>query len=135
MSRLVIEIGAGELFDRLTILEIKARHARDEEQRLRVAGELGRARDLSERGALPFGEIAGLVSELRAVNERLWVVEDELRCCEATRDFGPRFVELSRAVYKNNDLRAAIKRTIDERVTPAFVQDKIYAQDDGGGSR
>lgn len=132
MSRLVIEIGAGELFDRLTILEIKARHARDEAQRLRVAGELRRARDLCERGDLPVGEVAGLVSELRAVNERLWGVEDELRCCEANRDFGPKFIELSRSVYKDNDLRAAIKRRIDERVSPTFMQDKIYSQGDGG---
>lgn len=132
MNRLVIEIGAGELFDRMTILEIKARHARDEAQRLRVARELRRARDLSEHGDLPVGEIAALVSELRAVNERLWCVEDQLRCCEASRDFGPLFVELSRSVYKNNDLRAAIKRRIDERVSPTFMQDKIYSQGDGG---
>jgi hypothetical protein len=133
VSELVIEIGAGELFDRMTILEIKARHARDDAQRLRDTGELRRARDLCDRGDLPLGEIAPLVSELRAVNERLWSVEDKLRCCEAARDFGPVFVELSRSVYKNNDLRAAIKRRIDERVSPTFVQDKIYSHGARGG--
>ena len=133
MNGLVIEIGAGELFDRVTILEIKVRNAHTEDQRRRALKELERARALVAHGKLPMDQITLLIEELRAVNERLWRVEDELRSCEANREFGPTFVELSRAVYNNNDLRAAIKRTIDERVSPQFVQDKIYAQ--GGGVR
>lgn len=127
MKSLVLEIGAGELFDRLTILEIKARYARDTAQRQRVARELRRTRELSERAQVPLGQVAPLVSELREVNERLWSIEDQLRLCEVNHDFGSTFVELSRSVYKNNDLRAAIKRRIDERVSPHFLQDKIYA--------
>jgi len=134
VKSLVLEIGAGELFDRLTILELKARHARNEDQYRRVIGELRRARDLSESGDLPIEQIAELVAELRAVNGRLWHVEDQLRRCEANHDFGPTFVELSRAVYLNNDLRAAIRRRIDECVTPSFMQDKIYSEGDGGRS-
>jgi hypothetical protein len=132
MRNLVFEIGAGELFDRLTILELKAGHARTEEQRRRAVGELRRARDLTESGDVPVDQIADLVAELRAVNGRLWVVEDQLRCCEANHDFGATFVELSRAVYINNDLRAAIRRRIDECVTPTFMQDKIYSNGAGG---
>lgn len=125
-TSLVLEIGAGELYDRLTILEIKARHARDAAQSQRITRELRRTREVSERSQLPFNQIAPLVSELREVNERLWTIEDQLRLCELNRDFGSAFVELSRSVYKNNDLRAAIKRRIDERLNPSFLQDKIY---------
>lgn len=124
----MLEIGAGELFDRVTILEIKARHACNDTQRQRVIGELRRARSLSQRDDLAIPEIASLVSDLRAVNERLWSVEDQLRCCEARQDFGSRFVELARSVYIDNDVRAAIRRRIDECASPAFMQDKIYSQ-------
>ena len=132
MKSLVFEIGAGELFDRLTILELKVRHARNEDQLRRASGELQRARELTESGEWPIdqiSQIAPLVGELRVVNERLWRVEDQLRRCETIADFGPPFVELSRAVYLNNDLRAAIKRRIDECLSPSFMQDKIYAED------
>ena len=67
--------------------------------------------------------ICPLISELREVNERLWELEDQLSIREANQDFGPAFVELSRAVYKNNDQRATVKRRIDELVSPTFLQD------------
>lgn len=126
-NRFVLEIGAGELFDRLTILEIKARHAKSPLQRRRVTRELRRARSLNDRSGMLLGRIGPLISELRALNERLWEVEDQLRIRKANQDFGPVFVELSRAVYKNNDRRAAVKRRIDELLSPTFLQDKIYA--------
>jgi len=130
-NRFVVEIGAGELFDRLTILELKARHAKSPLQRRRVSRELRRSRGLNHQSDLLFGQIAPLISELREVNERLWELEDQLRIREANQDFGPAFVELSRAVYKNNDQRATVKRRIDEPVSPTFLQDKIYASSGG----
>ena len=126
-NRFVLEVGAGELFDRLTILELKAQHAQSPLQRRRVARELRRARGSNDCSDRLLGQIGPLIKELRAINERLWDVENELRVREANRDFGPAFVELSRAVYKNNDRRAAVKRRIDELVSPMFLQDKIYA--------
>jgi hypothetical protein len=126
-NRFVLEVGAGELFDRLTILELKARHAQDPPQRHRANRELRRARDLNYRSGLLLGRIAPLITELRAVNQRLWDIENELRLRETNQDFGPAFVELSRAVYKNNDRRAAVKRRIDVLLSPTFLQDKIYA--------
>ena len=127
MKSIILEIGAGELFDRLAILEIKARHAKTGLQQARIEGELRRAREASEVAELSGDEVAPLVSRLREINERLWEVEDQLRLCEANCDFGSTFVELSRAVYRHNDLRATVKRQIDERLSPSFVQDKLYS--------
>lgn len=130
MKGILLEIGAGELLDRLAILELKARHAKTSAQRAQIDEELRRARGAGETAglALPlFDPIAPLVAELHQINERLWEVEDRLRLCEERGDFGTTFVELSRSVYRHNDRRATIKRQIDQRLSPAFVQDKIYA--------
>jgi hypothetical protein len=61
------------------------------------------------------------------VNETLWTIEDKIRECERAGDFGPRFVELARAVYKNNDHRADLKRRINERLGSAILEEKSYA--------
>ena len=67
-----------------------------------------------------------MVGELQAVNEELWEIEDEIRACEAQGDFGPRFVELARSVYRSNDRRSAIKRRINEASGSAIVEEKLY---------
>ena len=78
-------------------------------------------------GALAMtAELSCLSSELKAVNERLWEIENEIRDCEARQDFGARFVELARAVYHANDRRCAVKRTINERLGSSLVEEKDY---------
>jgi len=67
-----------------------------------------------------------LYSELKAVNEQLWDIENQVRDCEARQDFGPQFVELARAVYQTNDRRSALKRRIDELLGSTFVEQKDY---------
>ena len=69
----------------------------------------------------------GLTDQLAAVNARLWIIEDEIRECEHEGDFGPRFVALARSVYRENDTRAAIKRTINTLRRSALVEEKSYA--------
>ena len=125
MKRIRLEVGAGELLDRLTILELKQRHAFSEAQRARLGRDLGRLRRACERaGLVPAGDLE--VAALRSVNEALWTTEDELRACEARADFGPRFIELARSVYRHNDRRAAIKRSLDQRHESAISEEKIY---------
>ncbi|PKL95605.1 MAG: hypothetical protein CVV18_04830, partial [Gammaproteobacteria bacterium HGW-Gammaproteobacteria-8] len=63
----------------------------------------------------------------KTVNEQLWEIEDEIRGCERRRDFGERFVELARSVYRTNDRRAAIKRQINEQLGSTIVEEKSYA--------
>jgi hypothetical protein len=67
------------------------------------------------------------VAELKHVNEHLWDTEDALRCHESANDFGPAFIELARTVYQANDLRAALKRQINELLKSPLVEEKSYA--------
>ncbi|MFL5305274.1 MAG: DUF6165 family protein [Polyangia bacterium] len=129
MSGIRIEIGAGELWDRLTILEIKLAHAVSAEQGLRIERELAVLKDARDALDLGGGGYATEVAELRAVNRALWITEDELRVCEARGEFGDRFIALARSVYRQNDHRARLKRRIDERHGSAFWEEKIYAPD------
>lgn len=121
-----MEVGAGELLDRLTIVEIKTQHARSEAQRVRLRAEL----DGLRRGATDAGLFAAdfeqALAELRAINEVLWRIEDDIRGCDAKGEFGHRFIDLARAVYTNNDHRSRIKRQVDDRYGSAMAEEKIY---------
>lgn len=127
MSRIVVEIGAGELLDRLSIVEIKAQHAEADARRRLIAERAALRRAAGEAGLLTTAFESDL-ADLRAVNETLWAVEDDIRVCEANLDFGQRFVGLARAVYTNNDRRWRIKRQIDERYGSAVAEEKIYSR-------
>jgi hypothetical protein len=125
-KHILIPISPGELLDKITILEIKSarianaaklRHVRDELAALRAAGEPTWA--TSEPLRL-------LTAELRAVNESLWEIEDAIRLCERDQDFGPRFIDLARSVYRQNDQRAALKRRINELLGSELVEEKDY---------
>ena len=71
-------------------------------------------------------DLTALTAKLRAVNEALWQIEDDIRACERQQDFGPRFVDLARSVYRTNDERAALKRHINELLGAALVEQKHY---------
>ncbi len=124
-----IEASPGELIDRLTILEIKAERMNDPEKLRNVHVELEALRKARDRTIVPSQAMPCLTAELRAVNEALWTIEDEIRECERAGDFGPKFVELARSVYKKQrpsrgaqapDQRAA-------RLGSAIVEEKSYA--------
>jgi hypothetical protein len=122
---IAIEVSPGELLDRLTILEIKlerlgepARHNVEVEWR-----ELRRSETESIPGSVDLQRLRG---ELRTVNEKLWDVEDALRVCERRADFGNRFVELARSVYRLNDERTALKRRINTFLGSPLQEEKSY---------
>lgn len=123
----LVPVSWGELLDKITILEIKAERIADPLRRANVEAELRAL--LPARGGLAGreGRIAGLVAQLKEVNERLWEVEDAIRLAEAAQDFGPRFVRLARAVYRTNDQRAALKRRINDQLGSELVEEKSYA--------
>ena len=68
-----------------------------------------------------------LVEELTAINGALWQIEDDIRDCERAQDFGPKFIELARSVYKTNDRRAAVKRAINEALGSTIIEEKSYS--------
>jgi hypothetical protein len=121
-----MEVGAGELLDRFTIVEIKTQHARSESQRIRLRAELDKLRREATEAGLFAAAFERSVAELRAINEALWRIEDDIRGCEAKGDFGHRFITLARSVYTKNDHRSRIKRQVDERYGSAMAEEKIY---------
>lgn len=123
---ILVPVSIGELLDKIVILDIKAARIGDPAKLENVRRErqaLGEAAAGLDVTAEPC---AALMSELRTVNEALWQVEDDLRDCERNGDFGPRFVELARAVYHTNDRRAAIKRALNEAFGSDLVEEKSY---------
>lgn len=124
---LQVEVSPGEVIDKITILEIKAERIADPDKVANVQREL-RSLVAARSAALPSSrELDELTAELRGINERLWEIEDDIRDCERKSDFGERFIELARAVYRTNDRRAAAKRGINELLGSELVEEKDYA--------
>lgn len=122
-----IDVAPGELIDKLTILEIKLLHITEPEKRHHVDHEY-QVLDQIRRAAIPGStDLDDLVVELKTVNEQLWRIEDAIRDCEREGDFGPRFIDLARSVYRTNDRRAAIKRAINDLLGSDLVEEKSYA--------
>jgi Family of unknown function (DUF6165) len=123
---ILIEVAPGELLDKLTILQIKNERIADEVKRRNVRTELAVLEEARARAVVASAELAVLTAELKGVNERLWDIEDDIRACERAGDFGPRFIELARAVYMTNDRRAALKHRINELLGSRLVEEKSY---------
>lgn len=123
---ILVPVSWGELLDKITILDIKSERIADAAKLANVRNELAALKAVVDAaGPLPEGH-AALTGDLRRVNAELWDIEDEIRDCERRRDFGPRFVELARAVYHSNDRRAAIKRRLNDLLGSELVEEKSY---------
>ncbi len=123
---ILVPISPGELIDKITILEIKSERIVDAAKLQHVRTELAALRTAGQQTLEPTERLRGLTVELRAVNEALWEIEDAIRLCEREEDFGPRFIELARSVYHQNDKRAALKRQINELLGSELVEEKAY---------
>jgi hypothetical protein len=121
-----VEVSPGELLDKLSILRIQAERITDPGKLDHVRAELESLVQARAEGVAESAELSCLEGSLKVVNEALWEVEDALRRCERDGDFGPRFVELARAVHKKNDARAALKRQIDHLLGTPFSEQKDY---------
>jgi hypothetical protein len=126
MARIHVPVSAGELVDKVTILEIKSERIADAGKLANVRRELAGLSAILEPMLAAHADLGPLKSDLRAINETLWQIEDDIRDCERARDFGPRFVELARSVYRTNDRRAGAKRKVDELLGSEIVEEKSY---------
>ncbi len=117
----------GELIDKITILLIKSERILDAPKQANVRRELEALQPLRDRALLAHPGIARFESELKAINEALWLIEDEIRDCERRQAFGPRFIELARAVYQENDRRALVKRQINLLLDSGLIEEKSYS--------
>ena len=127
LEPILVEIAPGELIDKITILQIKMERIQDADKLQNVRVELDvleRARDDS---VSPSEALDRMSADLKAVNESLWDIEDNIRNCERDQDFGPKFIELARSVYRCNDRRAALKRDINELLGSKLIEEKSYA--------
>jgi len=121
-----IPVSAGELIDKITILEIKSEQITDATKRANVATELGMLRDVVRQHIPDVSLISKHWDELRAVNKSLWIIEDDIRDKERAQEFDAVFIDLARRVYITNDQRAAIKRSINLAVGSALIEEKSY---------
>ena len=126
MARIEVPVSAGELVDKLTILEIKSERIGEAAKLVNVRRELAGLTAIVGPLLAAQTALGPLKSSLRAVNETLWQIEDDIRDCERRKDFGPSFVELARKVYRTNDRRAALKREIDTLLGSELVEEKSY---------
>jgi hypothetical protein len=122
-----IPISWGELFDKISILEIKVERLSSENARANAAHELKLLREAA-RPVADQKDLAPLTARIRQINETLWKIEDDIREKEAAKDFGGKFVELARAVYFNNDERGRVKTKINTLLKSTIFEEKEYSR-------
>ena len=126
MQDILVPVSPGELLDKITILRIKSVRMSDAGKLANVRHELGLLEQTWRQVVPQARHPVADEQALTAVNTRLWIIEDDIRLQEAAQDFGPRFIELARAVYVENDERAAIKKRINVALGSAIVEEKSY---------
>lgn len=119
---LKIPVATGELVDKVTILQIKAKNATNEQSLTNIRRELNYLRNHLNVVGCP----QHLFDMLYSINERLWDVEDDIRKKERAKEFDDEFILLARLVYMYNDSRAAVKKEINKRTNSHIVEEKIY---------
>ena len=133
MSEILVPVSFGELLDKIAILQIKSERMSDAAKLANVRNELAALETTWAAHPASQQDITALRAELKAVNERLWVIEDDIRLQEKAQAFDAEFLRLARAVYFENDIRARVKKDINLALGSAYVEEKSY-QDYGTGS-
>ena len=113
LNKILAEISAGELIDKITILEIKKAKINDQEKLVNVDKELFSLNETKKKFIPNENLIFKEIKKLKEINLKLWDIENEKRKAEKNKDFGEKFIELARSVYKSNDERAKIKLNIN----------------------
>jgi hypothetical protein len=118
----------GELIDKITILEIKAENISDPTKLNNVTHELTILNNKTDSllGSTGIAKLAPLKRSLKEINQRLWIIEDDIRECELIKQFDQKFIDLARSVYVTNDQRAAVKKVINLAFGSELVEEKSY---------
>ena len=127
MNRILTEISAGELLDKMSILEIKLEKIADKDSQEKLKKEYKILKDNQNSTIKMEGKINDLFKLLKNINLKLWDIEDNLRICEKNKNFGKEFTDLARKVYLNNDKRSKIKSDINKALDSNIVEIKQYA--------
>ena len=132
MSEILVPVSYGELLDKIAILQIKSERISDATKLANIRKELSALEKTWMAHPAAGHDIVELRARLKAVNERLWVIEDDIRIKEKAQQFDDAFVQLARSVYFENDQRARIKKDINTALGSAYVEEKSY-EDYGDG--
>tara|TARA_B100001250_G_scaffold104871_1_gene88487 strand:+ start:77 stop:472 length:396 start_codon:yes stop_codon:yes gene_type:complete len=127
LDSIKIDVSPGELIDKITILQIKADKIQDISKLENVNKELELLTNSLHQSVKITNELKLIMDQLQQVNETLWVIEDKIRLHETSRKFDTDFIELARAVYKENDKRANLKRKINNALGSELIEEKSYS--------
>ena len=126
MNKIIVEVSIGELLDKISILQIKQEKIKDSEKLRFINNEHSILKDQLDRNVKSDDKLNNLYQSLKEINAKLWVIEDDKRQCEKDKDFGEKFVKLSRDVHFLNDDRAKIKLEINIHTGSVIKEIKEY---------
>ena len=126
MNKIIVEVSIGELLDKISILEIKQGKIKDPEKLKFINNEHSILKDQLDKNVKSDDKLNDLYQSLKEINSKLWVIEDDKRQCEKDKDFGEKFIKLSRDVHFLNDDRAKIKLEINNHTGSAIKEIKEY---------
>ncbi|MFT4256877.1 MAG: DUF6165 family protein [Pseudoxanthomonas sp.] len=134
MSEILTPVSFGELLDKIAILQIKSERMSDPAKLANVRNELSALEKTWMAHPAAGGDVVQLRAELKAVNERLWEIEDDIRLKEKAQAFDAEFIRLARSVYFENDERARLKKEINLALGSTYVEEKSYQDYKTGNS-
>ena len=126
MNKIIVEVSVGELLDKISILEIKNEKIKDLEKLKYIKDEYDILKNQLSENIKDYKEIQSLYISLKKINSKLWIIEDDKRDCEKNKDFGDKFIKLSRDVHFLNDDRAKIKLAINNITGSKIKEIKQY---------
>ena len=126
MNKILVEVSVGELLDKISILEIKQEKIKDPEKLKFISNEYSILKKQLENNIKSDDKLNKLFQSLKEINAKLWIIEDDKRQCEKDKDFGEKFIKLSRDVHFLNDDRAKIKLEINNHTGSVIKEIKEY---------
>ena len=126
MNKIIVEVSIGELLDKISILEIKQGKIKDPEKLKFINKEHSILKNQLDNNVKSDDKLNDLYQSLKEINSKLWVIEDDKRQCEKDKDFGEKFIKLSRDVHFLNDDRAKIKLKINNHTGSVIKEIKEY---------
>ena len=126
MNKIIVEVSIGELLDKISILEIKQEKIKDSEKLKFISNEHSILKNQLNNNVKSDDNLDKLFQSLKDINLKLWVIEDDKRLCEKNKDFGEKFIKLSRDVHFLNDDRAKIKLEINNHTGSIIKEIKEY---------
>ena len=126
MNKILAEVSVGELFDKISILEIKQEKIKDDKNLKFINDEYNDLKAELNKNIKNDDRLNNLFNSLKEINAKLWVIEDDKRMCEKNKDFGEKFIKLSRDVHFLNDERAKIKLEINNHTGSKIKEIKKY---------